>query len=126
MKTTLMMLFTGLSFFVSPASADATPALWCFNTPDRDQFCDPYSAPKAEPASVRTADEDEAKMFTAFDCIQSANNEIGTAAHISRDIDFKAIKSKALIDHGILHHFRLIKVHQTQFFTKFRRLRNTD
>lgn len=65
----------------------------------------------AEPVSIRTADEDEAKMFAAFDCNQSANNGIGPAAHISRDIGFKVIKSKVIIDNGTAHHFRLIKVH---------------
>ena len=48
-------------------------------------------------------------MCNAFDCVQSANNGIGAAIHVSRDVGFKVIKSKAVIVDGTVHHFTLIK-----------------
>ena len=44
-----------------------------------------------------------------LDCVRSANNGIGAAVHVSRDIDFGAINSFAIIDDGPVHHFTLIK-----------------
>ena len=109
MKTNLMSSFVGFAFFATSATADVTPPWWCFDTPDRGQFCGHYKAPTAELASIRAADEAEAKMCIAFDCVQSANNGIGPAVHVSRDMGFKVIKSKAVIDDGAVHHFTLIK-----------------
>ncbi len=45
----------------------------------------------------------------ALDFVQSANNGIGTAVHVSRDVGFKVINSIAIIDDGTVHHFTLIK-----------------
>ena len=45
----------------------------------------------------------------ALDCFQSANNRIGAAVHVSRDVGFKVIISIAIIDDGAVHHFTLIK-----------------
>ena len=67
----------GFAFFATSATADVTPPWWCFDTPERGQFCGHYKAPTAELASIRAADEAEAKMCIAFDCVQSANNGIG-------------------------------------------------
>ena len=55
------------------------------------------------------ADEAEAKMCIAFDCVQSATNGIGSAVHVSRNVGFKVIKSKAVIVDGAVHHFTLIR-----------------
>ena len=110
MLAKLMMSFIGFVSLATAAAADVTPPWWCFDTPDRGQFCGSYKAPTAELASIRAADEAEAKMCIAFDCVQSANNGIGSAVHVSRDMGFKVIKSKAVIDDGAVHHFTLIKV----------------
>ena len=109
MPIKLIMPVVGFAFFATSATANVSPPWWCFDTPDRGQFCGYYKAPSAELASIRAADEAEAKMCTAFDCVQSANNGIGSAVHISRDMGFKVIKSKAVIDDGAVHHFTLIR-----------------
>ena len=100
----------GFALFATSATADVTPPWWCFDTPDRGQFCGHYKAPTAELASIKAADEAEAKMCIAFDCVQSAYNGIGAAVHVSRTMGFKVIKSKAVIADGAVHHFTLIKV----------------
>ena len=110
MSVRLTMLFIGFVSLATAATADVTPPWWCFDTPDRGQFCGHYKAPTAELASIRAADDAEAKMCIAFDCVQSANNRIGAAVHVSRNVGFKVIKSKAVIDYGAVHHFTLIKV----------------
>ena len=109
MPIKLIMPVVGFAFFATSAKANVSPPWWCFDTPDRGQFCGYYKAPSAELASIRAADEAEAKMCTAFDCVQSANNGIGSAVHVSRDMGFKVIKSKAVIDDGAVHHFTLIR-----------------
>ena len=110
MPVTLTILSLGFAFFATSATANVTPPWWCFDTPDQGQFCGYYKASTAELASIRATDEAEAKMCTAFDCVQSASNGIGSAVHVSRDVGFKVIKSKAVIDDGTVHHFTLIKV----------------
>ena len=110
MPVKLTMLSLGFAFFATSATANVTPPWWCFDTPDRGQFCGHHKAPTAELASIRAADEAEAKMCTALDCVQSANNGIGAAVHVSRDVGFKVIQSKAGIVDGTVHHFTLIKV----------------
>ena len=110
MPVKLTMLSLGFAFFATSATANVTPPWWCFDTSERGQFCGYYKAPTAELASIRAADEAEAKMCIAFDCVQSANNGIGAAVHVSRNVGFKVIKSKAVIDDGTVHHFTLIKV----------------
>ena len=110
MSVRLTMLFIGFVSLATAATADITPPWWCFDTPERGQFCGHYKAPTAELASIRAADEAEAKMCIAFDCVQSANNGIGSAVHVSRDVGFKVIQSKAVIVDGTVHHFTLIKV----------------
>ena len=110
MLAKLMMSFIGFVSLATAATANVTPPWWCFDTPERGQFCGSYKAPTAELASIRAADEAEAKMCIAFDCVQSANNGIGAAAHVSRNVGFTVIKSKAVIDDGAVHHFTLIKV----------------
>ena len=109
MPVRLIMSFIGFVSLTTLATADVTPPWWCFDTPDRGQFCGSYKAPTAELASIRATDEAEAKMCTAFDCVQSAKNGIGPAVHVSRDMGFKVIKSKVVIDDGAVHHFTLIK-----------------
>ena len=109
MPVRLTMLFIGFVSLATAATANVSPPWWCFDTPERGQFCGHYKAPTAELASIRAADEAQAKMCTAFDCVQSANNGIGPAVHVSRDMGFKVIKSKAVIDDGTVHHFTLIK-----------------
>ena len=109
MPVRLTMLFIGFVSLATAATADVTPPWWCFDTPDRGQFCGYYKAPTAELASIRAADAAEEKMCTAFDCVQSANNGIGSAVHVSRNVGFKVIKSKAVVDDGAVHHFTLIK-----------------
>ena len=76
-----MMSFIGFVSLATVASADVTPPWWCFDTPDRGQFCGYYKAPTAELASIRATDEAEAKMCTALNCVQSANNGIGSTYH---------------------------------------------
>ena len=110
MLAKLMMSFIGFVSLATAATANVTPPWWCFDTPERGQFCGSYKAPTAELASIRAADEAEAKMCIAFDCVQSAHNGIGAAVHVSRTVGFKVIKSKAVIDDGAVHHFTLIKV----------------
>ena len=110
MPVRLTMLFIGFVSLAAAAKANVTPPWWCFDTPDRGQFCGHYKAPTAELASIRATDEAEAKMCIAFDCVQSANNGIGSAVHVSRNVGFKVIKSKAVIVDGAVHHFTLIKV----------------
>ena len=110
MLAKLMMSFIGFVSLATAATANVTPPWWCFDTPERGQFCGSYKAPTAELASIRAAEEAEAKMCIAFDCVQSANNGIGSAVHVSRNVGFKVIKSKAVIDDGAVHHFTLIKV----------------
>lgn len=110
MPVKLTILSLGFVSLATAATANDTPPWWCFDTPERGQFCGNYKAPTAELASIRAADEAEAKMCTALDCVQSANNGIGAAVHVSRDVGFKVIKSKAVIDYGTVHHFTLIKV----------------
>lgn len=109
MPVRLIMTFIGFVSLATVASADVTPPWWCFDTPDRGQLCGSYKAPTAELASIRATDEAEAKMCTAFDCVQSANNGVGPAVHVSRDMGFKVIKSRAVVDNGTVHHFTLIK-----------------
>ena len=108
MLAKLMMSFIGFAFFATSATADVTPPWWCFDTPERGQFCGHYKAPTAEQASIKAADEAEAKMCIAFDCVQSAHNGIGAAVHVSRNVGFKVIISEAVIDDGAVHHFSLI------------------
>ena len=110
MLAKLMMSFIGFVSLATAATANVTPPWWCFDTPERGQFCGSYKAPTAELASIRAADEAEAKMCIAFDCVQSAHNGIGAAVHVSRTVGFKVIKSKAVIADGAVHHFTLIKV----------------
>jgi len=110
MLAKLMMSFIGFVSLATAATANVTPPWWCFDTPERGQFCGSYKAPTAELASIRAAEEAEAKMCIAFDCVQSANNGIGSAVHVSQDMGFKVIKSKAVIVDGAAHHFTLIKV----------------
>ena len=109
MLAKLMISFIGFVSLATAAKANVTPPWWCFDTPERGQFCGYYKAPTAELASIRAADAAEEKMCTAFDCVQSANNGIGSAVHVSRDVGFKVIKSKAVIVDGTVHHFTLIK-----------------
>ena len=109
MLAKLMMSFIGFVSLTTAASAAVSPPWWCFDTPERGQFCGHYKAPTTELASIRAADEAQAKMCMAFDCVQSANNGIGPAVHVSRDMGFKVIKSKAVINDGTVHHFTLIK-----------------
>ena len=109
MPIKLIMPVMGFAFFATSATANVTPPWWCFDTPDRGQFCGYYKATTAELASIRAADDAEAKMCIALDCVQSANKGIGPAVHVSRDMGFKVIKSKAVIDDGAVHHFTLIK-----------------
>ena len=109
MPVRLTMLFIGFVSLATAATADITPPWWCFDTPERGQFCGHYKAPTAELASIRAADEAEAKMCIAFDCVQSANSGIGPAVHVSRNVGFKVIKSKAVIVDGAVHHFTLIR-----------------
>ena len=103
------MLFIGFVSLATAATADVTPPWWCFDIPERGQFCGYYKAPTTELASIRAADEAQAKMCMAFDCVQSANNGIGPAVHVSRDMGFKVIKSKVVINDGTVHYFTLIK-----------------
>ena len=110
MPVKLTILSLGFAFFATSATADVIPPWWCFDTPERGQFCGHYKAPTAELASIRAAEEAEAKMCIAFDCVQSANNGIGAAVHVSRNVGFKVIKSKAVIVDRAVHHFTLIKV----------------
>jgi len=110
MPIKLIMPVMGFAFFATSATADVTPPWWCFDTPERGQFCGHYKAPTAEQASIKAADEAEAKMCIAFDCVQSAHNGIGAAVHVSRTVGFKVIKSKAVIADGAVHHFTLIEV----------------
>ena len=110
MPVRLTILSLGFVSLATAATADITPPWWCFDTPERGQFCGYYKAPTAELASIRAADDAEAKMCIALDCVQSANKGIGPAVHVSRDVGFKIIKSKAVIDDGAVHHFTLIKV----------------
>ncbi len=109
MPIKLIMPLMGFAFFATSATANVSPPWWCFDTPERGQFCGHFKAPTAELASIRAADEAEAKMCTALDCVQSPNNGIGPAVHVSRDVGFKVIKSKAVVDNGTVHHFTLIK-----------------
>jgi hypothetical protein len=109
MPIKLIMPVMGFAFFATSATANISPPWWCFDTPDRGQFCGYYKAPTAELASIRAADDAEAKMCIALDCVQSANKGIGPAVHVSRDMGFKVIKSKAVVDDGAVHHFTLIK-----------------
>jgi hypothetical protein len=110
MKAKLMISFIVFVSLATAASADVTPPWWCFDTPGQGQFCGQHTATTAELASIRAADQAEAKMCTALDCVQSANNGIGPAVHVSRNVGFKVIKSKAVIvDDGAVHHFTLIK-----------------
>ena len=99
----------GVACFATSATAKISPPWWCFDTPDRGQLGGYYKAPTAELASIRAADDAEAKMCIALDCVQSANKGIGPAVHVSRDMGFKVIKSKAVVDDGAVHHFTLIK-----------------
>ena len=110
MPVKLTILSLGFAFFATSATANVSPPWWCFDTPERGQFCGYYKAPTAELASIRAADNAEQKMCTAFDCVQSANNGIGAAVHVSRDVGFTVIQSKAVIVDGTVHHFTLIKV----------------
>lgn len=50
-------------------------------------------------------------MHIALDCVQSANNGIGAAVQVSREIGFEFINSVAVIDTGSVHHFTLTKAH---------------
>ncbi len=109
MKAKLMISFIVFVSLATAASADVAPPWWCFDTPEQGQFCGQHKATTAELASIRAADQAEAKMCTALDCVQSANNGIGAAVHVSRDMGFTVIKSKAVIDDGTVHHFTLIK-----------------
>ena len=109
MPVRLTMLFIGFVSLATAATADITPPWWCFDTPERGQFCGHYKAPTAELASIRAADEAEAKMCIAFDCVQSANNGIGAAVHVSRNVGFKVIKSASVVSGGKVHQFTLIK-----------------
>ena len=109
MPIKLTMPVMGFALFATSATANVSPPWWCFDTPDRGQFCGYYKAPTAELASIRAADDAEAKMCIALDCVQSANKGIGPAVHVSRDMGFKVIKSEAIIDRGTVHHFTLIK-----------------
>ena len=89
MPIKLIMPVMGFAFFATSATADVTPPWWCFDTPEQGQFCGHYKAPTAELASIRAADEAEAKMCIAFDCVQSAHNGIGAAVHVSRTVGLK-------------------------------------
>ena len=109
MKAKLMISFIVFVSLATAVSADVTPPWWCFDTPGQGQFCGQHTATTAKLASIRAADQAEAKMCTALDCVQSANNGIGPAVHVSRNVGFKVIKSQAVIDHGTVHHFTLIK-----------------
>lgn len=109
MKTNLMISFIGFAFFATSATAKVTPPWWCFDTPERGQFCGYYKAPTAELASIRAADNAEQKMCTAFDCVQSVSNGIGAAVHVSRNVGFKVIKSASVVSDGKVHQFTLIK-----------------
>lgn len=109
MPVRLTMLFIGFVSLATAATADITPPWWCFDTPERGQFCGHYKAPTAELASIRAADEAEAKMCIAFDCVQSANSGIGPAVHVSRNVGFKVIKSASVVSGGKVHQFTLIK-----------------
>ena len=86
MPVTLTILSLGFAFFATSATANVTPPWWCFDTPERGQFCGSYKASTAELASIRAADAAEEKMCTAFDYVQSASNGIGPAVHVSRDV----------------------------------------
>ena len=109
MPVKLTILSLGFAFFATSATANVSPPWWCFDTPERGQFCGYYKAPTAELASIRAADNAEQKMCTAFDCVQSANNGIGAAVHVSRNVGFKVIKSASVVSGGKVHQFTLIK-----------------
>ena len=109
MLAKLMMSFIGSLSPTTAASADVSPPWWCFDTSERGQFCGHFKAPTTELASIRATDKAQAKMYMAFDCVQSANNAIRSAVRVSRDVGFKVIKSKAVIHDGTVHHFTLIK-----------------
>ena len=109
MPIKLIMPVVGFAFFATSATAKVTPPWWCFDTPERGQFCEHYKAPIAELASIRAKGEAEAKMCTTFDCVQSANNGIGPAVHVSRNVGFKVIKSASVVSDGKVHQFTLIK-----------------
>ena len=70
MPIKLIMPEMVFAFFASSAKADVTPPWWCFDKPQRGQFCGHYKAPTAELASIIAADEAETKMCIAFDCVQ--------------------------------------------------------
>ena len=65
---------------------------------------DPYDSARQSAPIFIVANDD-----ITLDCVQSANNGIGAAVHVSRDIDFGVINSFAIIDDGPVHHFTLIK-----------------
>ena len=109
MPIKLIMPIIMFAFFAISAKADVSPPWWCFDTPERGQFCGHYKASTPELAFVRATDDAEAKMCNAFDCVQSPDNGIGPAVRVSRTIGFKIIKSKAVVVGGAVHHFTLIK-----------------
>ena len=110
MPIKLIVHVMGFAYFATSATADVNPPWWCFDTPDRGQFCGHYKASTAQLASVRATDKAEARMHIALYCVQSANNGIGAAVQVSREIGFEVIKSIAIIDNGSVHLFILIKV----------------
>lgn len=109
MKSRLTLVTATLLLLNNVAEADITPPDWCADNINSKQFCGYYKATTAQLASVRSMDDAEAKMCRALDCVQSANNGIGAAVHVSQDIDFEVINSTAIIDDGAVHHFTLIK-----------------
>ena len=109
MKSKLTLVTATLLLLNNVAEADITPPDWCADAINTKQFCGYYKAATAQLASVRSLDHAQAKMCRALDCVQSANNGIGAAVHVSRDVGFKVINSIAIIDDGTVHHFTLIK-----------------
>ena len=112
MQFKILIFFSSLALCSNLAVAEIAQPDWCADNINSKQFCGYYKAATAQLASVRSLDHAQAKMCRALDCVQSANNGIGAAVHVSRDIDFEVINSMAIIDNGAVHHFTLIKAQQ--------------
>ena len=109
MQFKILIFFSSLALCSNLAVAEIAQPDWCADNINSKQFCGYYKAATAQLASVRSLDHAEAKMCRALDCVQSANNGIGNAVHVSRDVGFIVINSIAIIDDGTVHHFTLIK-----------------
>ena len=109
MQFKILIFFSSLALCSNLAVAEIAQPDWCADNINSKQFCGYYKAATAQLASVRSLDHAEAKMCRALACVQSANNGIGAAVHVSRDVGFKVINSIAIIDDGTVYHFTLIK-----------------